>query len=70
MSFSNFYIDIACPKCKYPISVNFQEVKFESVIICHNCKSQMKLKDSNASSHQGEKALTDLHSQLNNLFKK
>ena len=69
MDYSEFEIEVECPKCNYPISTSLQEVKLESTIFCPNCKTQIKLQDNDASTHQIENTINDLYSQLNNLFK-
>ena len=70
MELSSFDITIECPKCNYGFYVNLQDVKLESAILCHNCKVEIKLRDSEASVYAVENSLNDLRSQLNNLFKK
>ena len=70
MNFSNFEIDIECPKCKYGISTNLQEIKLETIIICHNCKVEIKLEDKDASAYHVENVLNNFQSQLDKLFKK
>ena len=73
IDFNLIWVDINCPKCKYGIQVQLVDVKNETVVNCHNCKSSIQLKDNEASSHQGirdiNQAFEELTKTLKNLGK-
>jgi uncharacterized protein (DUF2225 family) len=63
-------VDIECPKCKYEFQVLLREVKLESIVICHNCKIEIQLKDENASAYSVQSQVSNLVDEMNKMFKK
>ena len=66
------YIEVQapCPKCNYILYVQLIDVKSEKIIFCHNCKSKIQLRDSNASSHKGIKDVNHAFDKLKKSLKK
>jgi Zn ribbon nucleic-acid-binding protein len=66
---NKMWIDFNCPKCRYIDTIQLIDAKTERTVYCHNCKSSIKLIDSEASVHQGIQKINDSMEQLENLFK-
>jgi transcription elongation factor Elf1 len=64
------WIDFNCPKCSYNDTVQFIDAKTERTVYCHNCKTSIKLNDSDASVHHGIQKINNSVKQLENLLKK
>lgn len=69
LNFSKTWISISCPKCKYEFDIQLQAVKLEMNVICHNCKTNIKLIDSEVSTNRGLKSIEDAFEDLNNTLK-
>jgi len=67
---SKTWISINCPKCNYSFEIQLQDAKLESKVYCHNCKCNIHLVDSNASTSRGIKSIEDTFEDLNNTLKK
>lgn len=66
-------INLNCPGCNYKITVNLAQVSREEVVICSNCKQEIKLKDSKGSTRKGirdiNKAFDDLEKTIKSFGK-
>ena len=73
LNFNNIWVDFECPKCGYQDKIQLIDAKTEKMIFCHNCKSNIKLSDSEASVHTGidsmSNALKELERTLKNFGK-
>jgi hypothetical protein len=67
------WVEIECPNCKYQDEIQLVDAKTERVIFCHNCKSSIELKDSDASVHSGidsiNRAVREFEKALKNFGK-
>lgn len=63
------WISFDCPKCKYAIDIQLIDAKNEIIVFCHNCKTSIQLKDDNASSHKGVRAINNAFEELNKSLK-
>lgn len=67
------WINVECPHCKLEIDIQLIDVSSECTVFCHNCKTSIKLIDSDASTHLANasinQTLNDCEQQLKNLFK-
>jgi len=63
------WICFNCPKCDYIDTIQLIDVKTERTIYCHNCKSSIKLLDSEASVHSGIQNINESFKTLENIFK-
>lgn len=64
------WVDIPCPQCGYLEAVQMIDIKTEKLIFCHNCKTSIKLIDSEASVDVGIKKINQAFENLMNSFKK
>ena len=67
---SKTWIYFNCPNCNYEDSVQLIEIKLESRISCHNCKTITILKDNEASVHLSSKRIEQELNNLESIFKK
>ncbi len=63
------WISIECSNCSYADEIQLIDVKTEKVIFCHNCKTSIKLIDSEASVHSGIESINTALSEIENALK-
>lgn len=63
MDISESKVNVTCPKCKFKISVSFNQIKRQEAVFCPNCNSKINLVDKEGST---EKAVNS----VNESFKK
>ena len=70
IDFNEIWVDFECPTCGYMVDAQMIDVKTESTVSCHCCKTRIKLVDQDASTHTGmrdiESAMDDLENTLKN----
>ena len=52
------FISADCPKCTYPMDIQFLSVRLQEVVYCPCCKSSIQLTDDDASSHSANKSIS------------
>lgn len=66
-------IDFKCPNCNKGLRISLAQVSREEVIICTQCKQEIKLKDSEGSTRKGirdiNKAFDDLEKTIKSFGK-
>ncbi len=55
------WIDFNCPNCSYICEVQLIDAKTEKLVYCHNCKTQLQLRDKDSSVHAG---IDEVHEAL------
>ncbi|RFM34742.1 hypothetical protein DXN04_14280 [Chitinophaga silvisoli] len=63
----SFWIDFDCPNCSYSVEVQLIDVKLQSSVICHNCKTIIHIIDDSASTNR---SINDINTAFDNLFNK
>ncbi len=65
------FIDVACPRCRYPFQVQLRDVRLQARVFCPNCKVGVQLVDEEASAEVGlrkiGRAMSDLERSLRRL---
>lgn len=64
------WIGIPCPVCAYEFEIQFIDIRLQSEVYCHNCKSLIKIRDENASAHSAEKNLSNQVAEFDELLNK
>ena len=52
------FITADCPKCRYPMDIQFLSVRLQEVVYCPCCKLSIQLADDSASSHSADKSIS------------
>ena len=67
------WINTECPHCKLEIDIQLIDVSSECTVFCHNCKTSIRLIDSDSSAHQANasvnQVLNEFEQQLKKMFK-
>ena len=73
MNLNNLWVEFHCPKCNYLVDVQLVDFKTKITVSCHNCKTSIRLQDSDATTHnsisQINSLMDDLDQTLKNIFK-
>lgn len=69
MNFDHTWIDIECPQCGYSIEIQLIDIKSETIIFCHNCKTCIRLEDNEASIHNGINSINKTINDLDKIIK-
>jgi len=69
LNLKNIWVDVGCTNCKYEFDIRLIEVKLQSKVFCHNCKSTIQLIDQDASVYTGMKKIEDQFNKLLTIFK-
>jgi transcription elongation factor Elf1 len=63
------WIDFECPNCSYQNDAQLVDVKTEKVLFCNNCKIDIQLRDSEASTHVTIDNVNEAFKQLERTLK-
>ena len=66
---SNSWISFTCTNCGYEVEIQLIDAKSERTVYCHNCKSVIQLKDSEASVHSSMESINNSIKELEKLIK-
>ena len=66
---NSHWIDFDCPNCSYQNDAQLVDVKTEKVVFCQNCKIDIQLRDSEASTHVGIDNINGALQKLENTLK-
>jgi Zn finger protein HypA/HybF involved in hydrogenase expression len=70
INIDEIWIDVECPKCKYPFEIQMIDARLEKMMHCPNCKCSIQLKDSDASVHTATRDINNALNELDKTFKK
>ncbi len=66
-----YFIDVGCPRCRYPFEVQVLDVRLQARVFCPNCKVGVRLVDEEASMEVGlrkvDRAMSELERSLRRL---
>ncbi len=62
--FEQAFIEVDCPRCRYPMSVQLLDVRLEAVVYCPNCKASIQMCDEDSSVDTGLKRIDDAMSDF------
>ena len=71
INLDRFFIDVECPRCRYPMDVQMLDVRLQARVFCPNCKVAIQLVDHEGSTEVGlrkvDRALSDLEREWRKL---
>lgn len=66
---NQIWVECKCPNCDYGDVVQLVDVRTEKIIFCNNCKVDIQLVDSEASTHNSHDKIQNSLKNLENTLK-